>query len=98
MKPTAKGSGDERFVCTRCGECCRHVGCVDALRNLDRGDGACRHLSGSLCSIYSHRPLLCRVEEAYKLLFAPLMTREEYLQRNREICLRLQEAAGLHKQ
>jgi uncharacterized protein len=55
------------FPCTRCGACCRMVGTVEGLRDLDRGDGACVHLQGEPgeehgCAIYETRPALCRVD------------------------------------
>jgi Fe-S-cluster containining protein len=50
---------DGKWVCTKCGACCRIVGV--AVPELDRGDGACRHLTEeNLCGIYEKRPLLCR--------------------------------------
>ena len=35
---------------------------------LDRWDGVCRYLQNNLCSIYEHRPLVCRIDENYELL------------------------------
>jgi Fe-S-cluster containining protein len=47
------------FLCSKCGACCR----VAAKYGLpDRGDGGCVYLDeNDLCSIYDHRPLICRV-------------------------------------
>lgn len=41
---------------------------VPALAHLDRGDGACVHLTGNPgephgCEVYETRPALCRVDE-----------------------------------
>lgn len=35
-------------------------------KDLDRGDGACKFLNGTLCAIYESRPHLCWVDESYK--------------------------------
>lgn len=55
------------FPCTRCGACCRLVSVVPALAHLDRGDGACRHLTGEAggehgCAVYADRPRECSVD------------------------------------
>ena len=54
--------------------------------DLDSGDGTCRYLVGNLCGIYEERPLKCRVEESYYAFFSEEMTREEYDQKNAEMC------------
>lgn len=56
------------FPCSRCGACCRSIGAIPALADLDRGDGACVHLVGEPgsehgCEIYETRPALCRVDQ-----------------------------------
>lgn len=70
------------FICDKCGECCRNLWRSKLYKDLDRGDGVCKHLVGNLCSIYDDRPLLCRVDESYDVYFGLYMTREEYYRLN----------------
>ena len=53
------------FPCSKCGQCCKKVGLTPLAKDLDRGDGVCRHYDGAtrLCRIYQERPLLCRVDD-----------------------------------
>lgn len=66
----------------------------DVYQNLDRGDGTCRYLEGNLCSIYSQRPVLCRVDECYELYFKERYSLEEYYEMNYRICKKLQNEGG----
>lgn len=77
------------FPCTKCGKCCRHLHLNALYRDLDRGDGVCRYLDGNLCSIYSIRPLKCRVDDAYEKYFQHQMTLEEYYNLNKKMCKQL---------
>lgn len=77
------------FECDKCGECCRHLSLSPLYRELDRGDGVCRFLQGNLCSIYQSRPLLCRVDESFNLLFHGIMSRDEYYRLNHEVCTKM---------
>lgn len=79
------------FLCDCCGECCRNLHLSPIYKSLDRGDGICMHLDGDLCSIYSERPLICRVDESYKAFFSERMTLEEYYQKNCEMCDKLKQ-------
>ena len=74
------------FKCDKCGECCRNLHLSDLYSDLDSGDGTCRYLVGNLCGFYEERPLKCRVEESYYAFFSEEMTREEYDQKNAEMC------------
>lgn len=74
------------FQCDCCGCCCRRIGNSPLYAELDRGDGVCKYLDGNLCSIYETRPLWCRVDECYELIFKDKMTRKEYEQANYEAC------------
>ncbi len=78
------------FKCSQCGECCRHLDRSELYRELDRGDGVCRYLSGNLCSIYENRPLLCRIDESYDKYFSEIYTRDEYYRLNEQACKSLQ--------
>ena len=55
-------------------------------KELDRGDGTCKYLQGNLCTIYTERPLLCRIDECYEKFFKDQMTLEQYYKVNYEMC------------
>ena len=77
------------FTCSKCGECCRHIGGIQIFDELNRGDGICKFLEGNLCSIYKNRPIYCRVDEGYSI-FSENMPKEEYYKINRKYCKKLQ--------
>ena len=79
------------FKCDMCGECCRNIRLSPLYSELDDGTGACRYLVGNKCSIYSARPLLCRVDESYEAFFSEAMTKEEYYRLNYEACENLKK-------
>ena len=79
------------FYCDRCGACCRHLDLSPLYRELDRGDGICKYLSGNLCSIYENRPLLCRVDASYNAFFKDAMSRETYYKLNYVSCNELKK-------
>lgn len=79
------------FLCDMCGECCRHLNASALYKDLNRGDGICRYLDGNKCSIYSSRPLLCRVDESYDRFFKEVYTKDEYYRLNYEACERLKK-------
>ena len=68
-----------RFNCDRCGLCCRSIGGIPQLKQFDRGDGVCCHLTdANLCDMYESRPEVCNVEKMYSR-FAAEMSMDEYL-------------------
>ena len=75
-----------RFECDKCGACCRNLNMSELYSDLDSGDGTCKYLVGNLCSIYNERPLKCRVEESYYAFFSDEMSKEEFFQKNYEMC------------
>ena len=79
------------FKCDRCGCCCRNLNKSSVYSYLDRGDGICKFLAGNLCSIYSNRPLLCRVDECYELFFSEDISLEEFYQLNKKECKKLRK-------
>ena len=81
------------FPCYKCGECCRHLNENCLYRDLDRGDGICKFLEGNLCSIYSERPLICRIDSAYDVFFSKFITKEEYYEKNISACNSLNRKA-----
>lgn len=81
------------FPCKQCGLCCQKVGENPLGRQLDRGDGVCRHYDAvsHLCRIYEHRPLFCNVDAYYERYLANRMSREEWYILNQKVCRRLQQ-------
>ena len=57
------------FKCDCCGECCRNLDKSDLYKELNRGDGVCKFLMENLCSIYDNRPLLCRIDDSYDMMW-----------------------------
>jgi len=80
----------EKFPCSQCGECCRHIDLIPQLAEFDRGDGICIHLSGNLCNIYENRPEICCVDVMYDEYFSALCSRELFYQLNMDVCKKLQ--------
>lgn len=78
------------FMCDQCGECCRNLQMSDLYADLDRGDGVCKYLDQNKCSIYSNRPLKCRVDDCYEF-FKDKMTKEEYYKANYLMCENLKK-------
>ena len=76
------------FPCNQCGLCCKHVHLATETQFLDRGDGTCKHYdeTSKLCSIYSERPNICRVDRLYLMRYAQLYTWEEYVALNVQAC------------
>ena len=85
------------FCCNQCGECCRNLDKSSIYSALDRGDGTCIYLSGNLCSIYSERPLLFRVDESYEHFFKKEMTLERYYELNYSMCDQLKKTINKKK-
>lgn len=82
------------FKCNCCGECCRNLDKSDIYSELDRGDGTCKYLDGNKCSVYSERPLLCRIDECYEVFFKGQYSKEEYYEMNYKACKELQNKGG----
>ncbi|WP_078055520.1 YkgJ family cysteine cluster protein [Rappaport israeli] len=84
---------EEDFPCNACGLCCRLVGTNPQTAFLDRGDGICQHLDvqSNLCTIYSERPLICRVKDYYKAYLTKQLTWQEFIKINSDICKKLQD-------
>lgn len=74
------------FKCDKCGECCRNLQKLPIYNDLHNGDGICRYLKNNECSIYENRPLFCRVDECYEVLFKDQLTYDDYLQLNYKCC------------
>lgn len=83
------------FPCNQCGLCCRNVHLAKETRSLDRGDGTCSHYNDiqKLCTIYAHRPDICRVDRQYELNYAKQYSWEEFVDLNIQVCHALAEQA-----
>lgn len=77
------------FKCDQCGQCCRNLDKSPVYAELDSGNGICKYLDGKQCTIYEERPLLCRIDESYKVFFSKIMTLNEYYAINYEVCKKL---------
>lgn len=83
-----------KFYCDGCGECCRNVSNaakrIDLFKELDLGNGVCRHLCGDKCEIYNTRPDWCSVDRAYSY-FEGSVTKKEFYDMNYVECYRLKQ-------
>ncbi len=88
------------FNCDKCGACCRHIrDAVESVGNPPKDhplhfphswnqEGECKLLEDNKCKDYENRPLICRVEEAYKFFN---MSKEDYYKLNKESCVRMRD-------
>ena len=74
------------FPCQKCGTCCRNIDKVEQLKDYDRGDGVCKWLIDNLCSIYSSRPDICRIDYMYEKEYYKLYSKEEFYNLNLQGC------------
>lgn len=79
------------WVCTKCGQCCRHVNSVPSMKGFAREDGACKFLEGNLCSIYDRRPPVCDVARVYEEFFKGAVTEDEFYEMTARACADLQK-------
>ncbi len=85
-----------KFPCIECGLCCRRSEQVPELSQLMTPSGCCRYFDEktSLCRIYLNRPDVCNVAKMYELHFSHCMSEKEFIRKNLEVCLALNQAAG----
>lgn len=74
------------FKCEKCGQCCKKLNKSLLYEELHNGDGICIYLQNNLCSIYQNRPLLCRIDESYEILFKDKINKSEYYKLNYKAC------------
>jgi len=79
------------FNCDKCGLCCANIADIELYKDLDRGDGVCKYLKDSLCSIYENRPLLCRIDNSWKQFYSSEMSLECFYELNYKGCKKLKE-------
>jgi Fe-S-cluster containining protein len=80
-----------KWKCNMCGECCRHVDRVPALREFAKEDGSCSFLEGNKCSIYDHRPLVCNVRGIYERFFKGQVPEDLFYEKTAQACAELQK-------
>lgn len=79
------------FKCDCCGKCCEKVSTSKLYQHLADETGKCRYLKNNLCSIYTNRPLICRVDEMYELHYKNSITLKEFYELNYKACKLLKE-------
>ena len=70
--------------CSKCkGLCCRHV-----VRDLDRGDGTCKHFDETTfkCKIYEKRPMICNTDAMFERFYSKFMSRDQFDNMNKKAC------------
>lgn len=77
------------WICTKCGNCCRHVGDVPSMASYARPDGSCKFLENNICTIYENRPPICNVAWVYEHFFKGKVSEEEFYQKTEEACEKL---------
>lgn len=82
-----------KFICRKCGLCCKNLDRNDIYKSLHNGKGVCKYLNleTNLCSIYENRPILCNIDLSYELYFSDKIILEEYYNLNNEGCRNLWE-------
>ena len=82
----------KKFICIRCGCCCKAVGHTEEDKFLDNGNGVCKYYNDQKreCIIYNFRPEICRVDKMYKR-FKDKMTWDEYVDLTYESCEKLRK-------
>lgn len=79
------------FFCDRCGLCCKLLSKFDDMKEFDRGDGVCKYLKNSLCSIYEERPNICNAEYMWVTKYSKFMSREDFEHKSYEACLEIKK-------
>lgn len=90
--PKRKIMSVKTFQCQKCGACCQQLQLFGkAYAFLDDGTGGCRYYDyrTHLCTIYSMRPLICRVQEGYQYYFLSIPY-QLYIEQTVQCCIKLQ--------
>ncbi len=87
------------FPCTSCGICCQNISLIEELKDLDIGNGTCKHYNvhNLKCDIYETRPNICRVDKMFDLEYNKYFSENEFYILNAKICNELQEKYNLDK-
>lgn len=79
------------FQCSQCGLCCQHIDLVPELAKFHNGNGICIHLKDNICSIYTTRPDICRVDVMYEKEYSKYYSLDEFYKINEEVCKQLKK-------
>lgn len=71
------------FICDKCCECCRNLHKSSLYDELHTGDDS---IQDNLCLIYENRPLLCRIDDCYEIMFKEKLSYNEYIEFNYKYC------------
>ena len=84
------------FPCTGCGLCCRHIEDIAELKDYNLGNGVCKYfdITTNSCTIYNHRPDICKVDKMFDIKYHQYFSKEDFYEKNAEVCNSLQT---LHK-
>lgn len=76
------------FNCDGCGYCCENLHLNKLMQDMHAGDGICYFFNkkNRQCKIYEHRPLVCRVDDYFRLKMAKNMSKADYYQANTNYC------------
>lgn len=78
------------WVCTKCGQCCRHVGSVPSMASYAKPDGTCKFLGeDNLCTIYDKRPPICNVAWVYEHYFKGKVSEDDFYAQTQAACDKL---------
>jgi Fe-S-cluster containining protein len=83
---------EKEFNCWNCSACCRHCDKVEELKQYDKGDGTCIHLTNdNLCAIYETRPEICNTKRMYDKKWKQFMSWDSYLELSEISCKLLEK-------
>ncbi|EKB13683.1 TPA: YkgJ family cysteine cluster protein [Aeromonas veronii] len=76
------------FKCDGCGHCCENLQRNEVMQDMHSGDGICHFFNkvSRKCNIYENRPLVCRVDDYFRLHMVGSMSKSEYYKANIHYC------------
>jgi Fe-S-cluster containining protein len=78
---------EKPFNCWNCSACCRLCDKVEELKQFDKGDGTCIHLTeDNKCAIYETRPEICNTKRMYEKKWSNYFTWDNYLDFAEKAC------------
>lgn len=85
------------YPCTKCGLCCQHIEHIPELKMFDLGNGTCRYFNPKVgCVIYDDRPLVCKIDEYFKLVKSEFSSKLTFYQANANVCNELQSKHNIN--
>jgi len=76
-----------KIECWKCGACCRKAHLVPEMKEHLDENGQCKYFINNECSIYYTRPDVCNCEKMYELKYKDTMTKEQYIQVVKTVCI-----------